>query len=235
VDQIIEDQGPQFAMMFDSEEGRGMILNELVAGHLFALSGRKQGLDKTPEYKSALDNFEMNFLARAAAEEVIKDVTASDEDCKKFYDENKEEFAVPEQIHAKHILIADDETSADKIALIQGELEKGVAFEDLATEHSICPSSQQGGDLGTFGRNQMVPAFEEAAFALKEAGDVSEPVKSDFGWHIIKLEEKVPPSLVPFDEAKPQIEQYLSGEKKAKKYQETLDALKEEYKVEILN
>ena len=234
VDQLLISAGPQAAMMYDNEPGRKMILDELVARHLFALSGKKQGLDDTPEFKSIVDGLITNLLARAAIENVLKDIAVSDEDCKKFYDENPDQFTTPDQIRASHILLPDDAASADKIALIQEELKKGTSFDVLAVEHSIDPSAQQeGGDLGFFGKGQMVPEFEEAAFALKEPGDLSEPVKSSFGWHIIKLEEKRASSVMPYDDIKPQIEQHLSGEKKTQKYAEELEALKKEYKVEI--
>ena len=236
VDQFMIAAGPQVAMMYDNEQGRKIILDELDAGRLLAISGKKQRLDDTPEFKEALENFTANFLIRATIEEIVKDVTASDEDCKKFYDENLNEFATPDEIRASHILLPDDEARAAKIALIQGELEKGVSLDVFAAEHSINPSAQQnGGDLGFFSRGQMVPEFEEAAFALKEPGDISDPVKSDFGWHIIKLEEKKPSGVMPYDDVKLQLEQYLSNEKKTQKYQDELEALRKEYKIEILD
>jgi len=234
VDQILVAAGPQAAMMYDNAQGRKAILDDLVAARLFALSGKKKGLDKTPEFQSILESFTNQTLARATIEEIIKGVAATEEDCKKFYDENQDKFTTQDEVRARHILIADDATSADKTALIQGELKKGVSFDVLAVEHSTDPSaSQGGGDLGFFSKGQMVPEFETAAFALKNPGDISDPVKSDFGWHIIKLEEKRASTVMPYDDIKPQIEQYLSNEKKAQKYEEELEALKKEYKVEI--
>ena len=236
VDQVLTAAGPQAAMMYDNEQGRKMILDDLVSARLLALSARKQGLDETPEFKSALEGFLTNLLARAAIEKAMVDVAVTDEDCKKFYDENPDQFITQDEVRARHILLTDDVTSADKIALIQEELKKGVSFDVLAVEHSIDPSAQQGGgDLGFFSRGRMVPEFEEAAFALKEPGEISEPIKSNFGWHIIKLEEKKPSSVTPYDSIKPQIEQYLSNEKKNQKYQEVLEVLKKEYKVEIMD
>ena len=96
IDQLLLVAGPQAAMMYDNEQGRKMILEELVAARLFALSARKQGFDDTPEYKADLDNFVTQALARMAVDKAIKDVTATDEDCKKFYDENQDQFATPE-------------------------------------------------------------------------------------------------------------------------------------------
>jgi peptidyl-prolyl cis-trans isomerase C len=235
IDQVIQMAGPQGAA-YDNEQGRKAILDELVGARLFAISGAKQGLDQTPEFKSVVENFTSQALARAAIEKVLSDVSASEEESKKFYDENPAQFTTPEQVRARHILLSDDVTSADKVATIQDELKKGASFDVLAVTYSTDPSAAQGGgDLGFFGKGQMVPEFEEAAFALKEPGDISDPVQTSFGWHIIKLEEKSPSAVVPYDEVQPQIIQYLTNEKRAQKYREELEVLKKEYKVEIFD
>jgi peptidyl-prolyl cis-trans isomerase C len=239
VDQIIQAAGPQGAA-YDNEQGRKAILDDLVAARLFAISGKKQGLDQTPEFKSALENFVENFtsqtLARLAIEKAVENIAASEEESKKFYDENPAQFMTPEEVRARHILLNDDVTSADKVSTIQDELKKGVSFDVLAVTYSTDPSAAQGGgDLGFFGKGHMVPEFETAAFALKEPGDISDPIQTTFGWHIIKLEEKKPSAVVPYDDVKPQIIQYLSNEKRTQKYREELEVLKKEYKVEIFD
>ncbi|MDR2528634.1 MAG: peptidylprolyl isomerase [Synergistaceae bacterium] len=232
IDQILKMMGPQSAM-YDNEQGRKAILDELVGVQLFALSGKQKGLDKTPDYELAVRSFSLQTLARFTIENVLKDVSATEEEAKKFYGENPSEFTKPDQIRARHILLTDDVTSADKIKLIQEELKKGVSFDVLAVTHSKDPSAAQGGgDLGSFGRGQMVSAFEEVAFALKEPGDVSDPVLTEFGWHIIKLEDKIPSLVAPYDEVKAQIIQYLTNEKETRLYQEALESLKKTYKVE---
>ena len=234
VDQILAAAGPQAAMMYNNEQGRLLLLNELIANRLFALYGKKQGLDETPEFKNTLNAFITHSMARMAIDNVLESATVTDEDIKNFYDENPDHFTIPEQIHAVHILIPNDENSEEKLALLQRELEQGVSFSDLAMEHSACPSAQNGGSLGFFGRGQMVPEFEEAAFALNEPGDISEPVQSNFGWHIIKLEEIRPSSVMPFEGIQQQIEQFLLNEKQTQKYQEVLENLMNEFTVEIL-
>jgi peptidyl-prolyl cis-trans isomerase C len=235
VDQVIQMSGPQGAA-YDNEQGRKAILEELIAVRLFALSGKKQGLDQTPEFKSVVENFTNQALARLSIEKAVENISASEEESKKFYDENPAQFTTPEEVRARHILLSDDVTSADKISTIQDELKKGVSFDVLAVTYSTDPSAAQGGgDLGFFGKGQMVPEFETAAFALKEPGDISDPVQTAFGWHIIKLEEKKPSAVVPYDDVKPQILQYLANEKKAEKYREELEVLKKEYKVEIFD
>lgn len=233
VDQVIQAAGPQGAA-YDNPQGRKAILDDLVAARLFALSGKKQGLDQTLEFKSAIENFTHQALVRAVIEKIFENIVTSEEESKKFYDENPAQFTTPDEVRARHILLSDDVTSVDKVTTIQQELKKGVSFDVLAVTYSIDPSAAQGGgDLGFFGKGQMVPEFEEAAFALKEPGDISDPIKTAFGWHIIKLEEKKPSTVISYDEIKPQIIQYLSNEKRAEKYQEALEVLKKEYKVEV--
>ena len=234
IDQVIRMMGPQGAMMYDNPQGRKAVLDELVSMHLFALKGAEEKLDQTPEFKAALETFRNQSLARAAIDASLKDVTASDEDAKKFYDEHPDQFTQPERVHVRHILISDDVTSADAIAKIQADLKAGASFDEVAKSCSLCPSAAQGGDLGEVSRGQMVPEFEAAAFALKNPGDLSEPIKTQFGWHIIRLEDRTPSSLEPLDTVKPQLLQYLTNEKRNEAFKNAVEGLKKTYKVEML-
>ena len=234
IDQVIRMMGPQGAMMYDNPQGRKAVLDELVSMHLFALKGAEEKLEQTPEFKAALETFRNQSLARAAIDASLKDVTASDEDAKKFYDEHPDQFTQPERVHVRHILISDDVTSADAIAKVQADLRAGASFDEVAKSRSLCPSAAQGGDLGEVSKGQMVPEFEAAAFALKNPGDLSDPVKTRFGWHIIRLEGRTPSSLEPFDNVKPQLLQYLTNEKKNEAFKNAVEGLKKTYKVEIL-
>ncbi|MDR1730495.1 MAG: peptidylprolyl isomerase [Synergistaceae bacterium] len=232
VDQILLMAGPQ-AATYDNPQGRQAILEELIAANLFTLSGKKMGIDKTPAVMSTITSLTNQTIARAAIEKILQGVAVSEDEIKKFYDDNPTQFTTPEQIHVRHILVSDDVTSADTIKDIQAKLSEGVSFDVLAMDRSICPSAPQGGDLGFFSQGQMVPEFETAAFALQNPGDLSEPVKTSFGWHLIRMEERKPASTLAYDNVKPQIAQYLLNEKRAKKYQEVLAELKKEYRVEI--
>ena len=234
IDQVIRMMGPQGAMMYDNPQGRRAVLDELVSMHLFALKGAEEKLDQTPEFKTAVETFRNQSLARAAIDASLKDVTASDEEAKKFYDEHPDQFTQPERVHVRHVLISDDVTSADAIAKIQADLKAGVSFDEVAKSRSLCPSAAQGGDLGEVSTGQMVPEFEAAAFALKNPGDLSEPVKTQFGWHIIRLEGRTPSSVEPFDTVKPQLVQYLTNEKKGEAFKNAVEGLKKTYKVEML-
>jgi foldase protein PrsA len=129
--------------------------------------------------KTVKDMVKVDLLRKKAAE---KEVKVTEEDTKQYYESLKG------KVQASHILVEDEKTAKE----IKARLDKGEKFEDLAKEASKDPSGQNGGDLGWFGEGQMVPEFEKAAFALKE-GEVSAPVKSEFGYHIIKVTKTVKP------------------------------------------
>lgn len=147
------------------------------------------------------------------------DAAVTEEEAKKFYDENPQHFTQPEQVKASHILcgkrgITEEEYPAEleKIKAAKARLDAGESFEEVAKDVSTCPSSAQGGDLGFFGKGQMDPAFEEAAFAL-EVGKTSDIVKSSFGYHLIKVTDKNEAGTTPFEEVKDDIIQYLTQKK----------------------
>lgn len=144
----------------------------------------------------------------------------TEQEAKDFYNSNQDKFAQPETAHARHILIAAKETEpkADKdrkrakLVEIKKKLKDGGDFAELAKQFSDCPSKERGGDLGFFPRGQMVKPFDQAVFKMMP-GDVSDIVETEFGYHLIKLEEKKPANTVSFDEAKAKITAYLTQEK----------------------
>jgi peptidyl-prolyl cis-trans isomerase C len=171
--------------------------------------------------------------------EVAAKITVSDADAKKFYDENLDKFKQGENIRASHILCGIDPKATDdekkkakqKAEALLKEIKAGKDFAELAKTNSSCPSSAQGGDLGEFGKGQMVPSFEAAAFALKP-GEVSGVVETQFGYHIIKLTEKKEAGVTKFDEVKDRIQEYLKGTKMQKAVADYIDNLKGKAKIE---
>ena len=125
---------------------------------------------------------------------VAKDIDVSESDIEKYFDQNHATLDKGEQIHARHILVADEKTAL----LVESKLKAGEKFDALAAKYSVNPGSKdKGGDLGFFGKGQMVPVFEKAAFAL-QPNQISAPVKSPFGYHIIQLIEHKPAEKATF-------------------------------------
>ena len=166
--------------------------------------------------------------------EVTHTLSLSDTQIRAYYDDNPSLFQRPEQVKASHILIAvqqgdDENQKAEALAAIQAlkvRIDNGENFANLAMEHSACPSKAKGGDLGFFGKEQMVPPFSEAAFAL-EPGQVSNVVQTRFGYHLIRLTEKEEAQIMAFTDVKEAIATRLRQEQESKKIDAYLEKLKE--------
>lgn len=218
------------------------------------LSNIKSGFEKTNEYKKTLEKLKIdeaglakrtqqilitNKFVDSVKEKIQKSVTVSDKDCKEYYSAKPDIFKRPEQVRASHILLKIKSETDDserkkirsKLEKIRTELLNGGDFGALAKKHSECPSKNKGGDLYFFERGMMVKAFENVAFSMK-IGDISDIVETQFGLHIIKVTDKRPAGLEPFEEAKEKIMVFLKDDKADKKLHEYLDGLKSKAKIE---
>lgn len=170
--------------------------------------------------------------------EVFSKITVTEADAKKFYDENPDKFKMPERTRASHILISADQKATpeekkkakEKAAAVRKRVAGGEDFAAVAKSDSNCPSASKGGDLGYFGKGQMVPEFEKAAAALK-LGELSDVVETPFGYHIIKVTERKPSETVKFAEVKSRIEEYLKSQKAQKPLADFVAGLRKEAKV----
>jgi peptidyl-prolyl cis-trans isomerase C len=189
----------------------------------------------------SFDEFKKQYRSNLARQEFMEmqwagKIDVNDADAQVYYDEHPQEFEAPEQIQASHILIAVDPNTSDpddakataraKAESLLEQIREGADFAQLAGMHSSCPSAAGGGDLGLFGRGQMVAPFEEAAFAL-EPGEVSDVVETRFGFHIIKATGHQDAQKVPFEEARPDIIERLTMQKKQQVARNYLEELRD--------
>ncbi|TYS58810.1 foldase [Bacillus infantis] len=155
-------------------------------------------------------------------------IDLKEDEIKAYFDENKDQFAQQEQVKASHILVEDETTAKE----VKSKLDKGEEFADLAKEYSTDASNaESGGELGYFGKGEMEAAFEEAAFALK-ANEISGPVKTDYGYHIIKVEDKKEAKEAVYEDSKEAAKKALFDERMQTEYYNWLEEKKEEYKIE---
>lgn len=227
---FLNDIGPQMAMQFQSPEGIERVVDELVNQELLYLDAMEEKMDEEDEFKELLEATKINLLKNYAFNKLIGDETASDSEVADFYNENKELFGKEETVVASHILVEDEDLAKEIIE----EIDEGLSFEDAAMKHSTCPSKEAGGNLGEFSRGQMVPEFEEKAFVMEE-GTISEPVKTQFGFHIIKLISKNPAAISTFEEAKDVAYEQVLRMKQQQKYVDKINGLMTKYKVERFN
>lgn len=223
---FLNDLGPQMAMQFQSPEGMKRVVDELVSQEVLYLDAIENKMEKEEEFIKELDRLKEGLLKQYAVNKLLMDTSITDDEVESYYNENKEMFKKPESIVASHILIDSEEKGND----IVKEINEGLSFEDAALKYSSCPSKAQGGNLGEFGRGQMVPEFDTAAFNM-EVNVISEPVQSQFGYHIIKVITKSEESESSFDEVKEQLSQQVLGMKQQEIYMEKANKLKEKYKV----
>jgi len=201
------------------------VVNYLIERHLLAQRAVKEGVAETDDYKKRLALYQAKALRDAYFFEKIKPAV-TEEEVKAAYDKEAARVQQTERVRARHILVGTEKEAKEILARI----EKGEKFEDLAKQYSLDGSKDYGGDLGYFSVGEMVPEFSKAAFALKK-GEVSQPVKTDFGWHIIKLEDRKTGVAQPYDQVKAAIRNILVR----KKVQEVVDQTRAASKVEILD
>lgn len=212
----------QRGQSYNNPQGRAVLLEQLISRKLFLLDAQKNLYEREPAFKEQLTRVKEDLLTNYAIQKSVERVRVTDEEIKKFYDENPDQFVSGTTYNASHILVADEETANALLAKINaGE----ISFEDAARENSTCPSGQQGGELGDFSHGQMVPEFENACEAM-EVGTISAPVQTQFGWHIIKLNKKEAGGTMKFSEIKNDIRDALVSQKQQAAYQSKINQLK---------
>ncbi len=218
------------------------LLDRWVQLTLMAAEARKQDLQDKPEVKKRIEDMTNALLAQEFMRENVEaKVKVTDKEVKDYYENHKSEFTRPEQVRARHILIKVS-PNADKKALakakkkaeeIRAKALKGEDFAKLAEKYSDDPGSRgRGGDLGYFQKGRMVPEFEKAAFSLK-VGEISKPVRTSFGYHIIKVEGKRPSQQQTFKDVEQRIRQKLTREKQRKIREEIVARLEKKYPVKV--
>ena len=233
---VAEEEAGQIPPM--SPEAKQDYLVQFVADMiLVSKAAEDKKFSDTPEFKRKVDFARKKLLMEGLLQSIGKDAL-TDEAMHKVYDEAVKQIGDEKEVHARHILFraaAGDEKASkeaeEKIKAVIARLKKGEDFAKVAGEVTEDPSGKaNGGDLGYFSKDQMVPEFSEAAFKL-ENGQISDPVKTQFGWHVIKVEDKRVKSAPKFEEVKPQIENFVVRKAQA----ELVTKLRAEAKIERMD
>ncbi|AJE04743.1 peptidylprolyl isomerase [Geobacter pickeringii] len=220
---------PYLKPMADTPEGKKELLDTMVVRELILQQARKDGLDKSPEVAAKLEELKKRIIVEGFLKKKVEEqAKVSDEEMKKFYDENKDKFKTGDQVKASHILMKSEKEAQD----VSKELKAGGNFEELAKKHSIDSAAAKGGDLGWFSKGSMVPEFEKVVFGLKE-GETSGIVKTKFGFHIIKLTGKRAAGTRSFDEVKEQIKAALLPTKQQEVFQKLKEDIKKNAKISV--
>jgi foldase protein PrsA len=230
------------------------VLNSLIIKKIIKLEAKKQNIKVTKdEIQDELDKTIENFGSKEAFKNTLEyygitedslkedielnlyvskllksEVKITEEEMKDYFEENKDDFKQEEQVKARHILVENEETAKE----IKQKLDNGENFEELAKKYSTdTETKEKGGDLGFFSKGEMVKEFEEVAFSLK-VGEISNPVKTKYGYHIIKVEDRKEAKEANYEESKEEIREKLFEEKLPDVYQSWIEEKMKEYNVQ---
>jgi len=234
---------PRQLAKFSTPDGKKELVNKLVDMELIDAAARKDGMLNDPEVSQLIKNYTKQVLFVSYLQKKMKDQAQQADEAKarEYYDSHPQEFQQGEQIKAQHILIkvaadADDKAVAaakQKATDLYKKIKGGADFAKLAKENSDDPGTKaKGGELGFFSRGQMVPEFDEVAFGLKD-GEVSQPVKTKFGWHVIKVLERKETGATPFEQAKERLIRKLSFQSQQDAYDKILGELRKTAKITV--
>jgi peptidyl-prolyl cis-trans isomerase C len=203
---------------------RQQVLNEMISRELVYQDALKQGLDKDPEVLKKLEAIKVNLILGAAMENIMSKPAIKDSELKSMYDEKLAEFNVKE-FKARHILLK-NKSDAEKVIT---ELDMGGDFAELAKKKSTGPSGKNGGDLGWFAPQQMVPEFSTAVGKMEKGSYTKQPVQTQFGWHVIKLEDTRQAEAPSFEQVKPQLQKVVQQ----RRVNDYLQSLKDKANIEV--
>lgn len=210
-------------------EGLNDFLERFSARYLAAASAEKNFAALSEKYPDVIKDVARRTMIHKLLSDKLDAIKIEDKDIEDFYQKNLAQFAVPAQIKAHHILVKEEAEAKELLATLEKEPAK---FSDLAREKSTCPSGKEGGDLGSFGEGQMVPEFD-AACKTAEIGKVVGPVKTQFGYHIIRVDERQAAGNRKLEEVKEQIKGHLLPQKQQEAFKAYIEELKKEFSVKI--
>lgn len=208
---------------FKGEAGKKEFLDELIKEELMYQEAKKLGINKEKEFQDTIKDFKkVTLISTLLKNEIEGKAKVDTKEIRDFYDKHQDEFMTGLEVKASHILVNAETEAEDVLKRIQN----GEGFSKLAEELSMDKgTAKNGGDLGFFGRGRMVPEFEKAVFSLKP-GETSRPVKTKFGYHIIKVTDKKEGRTRDFEEVKPSIEKRLTIEKQRSLFDSYIEKLK---------
>lgn len=206
-------QGAKFeALPADAQQ---KIVEQAVERKLLTTEAIKSGVEKDKEYADALKRIKSDLALEMWMKKIFDSVKVDPKEVKDYYDKNADKFMQPATVKARHVLVKTEAEAKDVIKQLDGLSGQKLndKFAELATTKSTGPSGQGGGELGWFAANQMVKPFADAAFALKKGDYTKTPVQTQFGYHVILVEDTKPAEKASYETVKPQIENGLKMEK----------------------
>ena len=215
------------------KETQGKVINQVVDTKLLAQNALKDGIDKNPAFQAALKKLKNDLALEFWMQKQSRNIKVSQKELKAFFKKNKDKFTQKAVLKARHILVKTKKEAQDIIKTLKSSKDLKAKFISLAKTKSTGPSGKNGGDLGWFEPAQMVPEFSKATAALKKGTITTSPVKTQFGFHIIYLDDKKAEGTTTFENAKIKIQQVVAQEKFLTKVRATVKSLTKKAKIKL--
>jgi parvulin-like peptidyl-prolyl isomerase len=212
---------------------KDQVLKKAIDRTLLIQHAKKNGIEKTKEYKQALETIKQDLVLKAWLNKESQNIKVNEKDARKFYNDNKYKFKVPDQVKARHVLVKTEKEAKDIIKELNKTKNIKSKFIELAKSKSIGPSGSQGGDLGFFSQDKMVPEFAKVAFKLKNGEYSKTPVKTEYGYHVILTEDRKKAKTISFEEVKDNIIKTLKVKNFEKLVADETEKLKKQAKIII--
>ena len=208
---------------------KSIVLDQMISEKLLIQEAKNMGLEEDNNVLEQIKKITEQILVQALIErEILEKIKVNDEEVSEYYEQNKDSFTEKEQVHLYNILLETEEEAQDVLE----RLKAAENFSEITIEKSTGPSAAQGGDLGYLARGTIIPEIEEVVFAL-ELEELSEVIKTDFGFHILKITEKKPETIKALEEVKEDIIQILLPDKQKVAFENLLEELKSRSEIEI--
>ena len=223
IENIIKEYPEGQRKAVDTEEGRTKLLDQLISCEIMYNYAKDEKLYESNEFKRKLEEAAKDILTQMAIVKAAGTAIVTDKDATKFYNDNIEKFKVSDIVSAKHILVETEEEALK----VKSEIESNtISFTDAALKYSMCSSNMNGGSLGSFGRGKMAIPFEDAAFST-EINVLTDPVETEFGFHLILVEDFRPGYIKQFEDVKEEIIANLKKKEELNNYKSVMKKLRE--------
>ena len=228
---VLQDPRIDFEKLPDN--AKKQVLEQIINKKLISKKAIADGIEKDTAFKDALAKMKEDLAFQVWQKNEISSIKVSDDELKDFYEKNKEKFVMPATLEASHILVKTEKEAKDIIKLLDKASNKSDKFVELAKSKSVGPTGKNGGYLGKFPENQMVPEFSAAAKELEKNSYSKKPVQTQFGYHVILLKDKIESKSLSFNEVKGNISKMLIGETYNKKVKELSENLRKNANIVI--
>ena len=227
LENIINSYPEEKKVYFKEEKLRNRLLNEIIGNELFYCYGKEQGIQDDKEFQAEVERYTKELTIKIMMKKILAGTKVTEEAANKYYNENQDEFTDPEKVATRHILV---ETEEEALKIKKDIEDKVISFEDAAMKNTMCPTCMDGGFIGSVSRGMLYPEIDAVIFNW-EVNKLTNPIKTEMGYHIVLVEDKKEARMKGFDEVKKELIKKLTQEKQREKFDKYVEILEGRFNV----